>query len=469
MSYSPSAPREFSYEQLTSWFSELGVRETHEPEHYDLAVSIDPAAGTLEVSGTVRVRPSGGAGGTTRGEGARIEGARGEIAFLLDPNLSLDGPAAPGQPPSGVGTGPRSALRVLPLAPGATELRLDYHGRLPQAWISPESVELALYNLWYPLFSSRLPPFTFRVRLELPRDAVPAMSGRLAPLAAELASKAHDDTGPRVYVWESTCPTMDIALCAGPYLVHQRVVEAVLVEVFALADDYVLGEPFLDWAERALRVLVPWFGPLGTAASRLGIVITPISNWGGYARPNHLVMPRPMAADIHDPAEARGIALWLVHEIGHLWFGATVLSDNVNEVWMSEAFAEFARLVFEEAVWGGRAYRERLAAHRRAAASAADPRPMADVKVSHPEMDALARKRGAVMLAELRALLGDAVMAGLLSGFVARHAGKFTRGEEFVAEASRVAGRDLRGFFATYLEKAPDPEPAEGARPDSGE
>jgi len=220
-----------------------------------------------------------------------------------------------------------------------------------------------------------------------------------------------------------------------------------------------------------LPVLEKWFGPLDTVTRnidarsaggpgsrrppRLAVAVPPRSNWGGYSRPNLIVAPRPLSSGLRDPDRATEVTAFLAHEMGHLWYGSGVLSDMMGEPWMSEAFAEFARLVFIEAELGREAYRDRLRRYAEAVAGASDPRPMREVSTAHPEMDALARRRGALMLAELREKVGDPLMARILGEFTARHAGHTVRGEDFVREACLTAGVDLREFFSSYLDRPP--------------
>ncbi len=492
------SPTEFDFGTLSAWLSDLGRRETHRAERYDLTLTLEPEAGTLEVEGVVRLVP------------AAAEASRrpsGVARFLLNPDLELlppeEGTAQTAQSrrpaPRTVPLSARRehpALREVALAPGQPELHLRYHGRLPAAWVSPGAAELALYNLWYPVFSSRLLPFTFRLLVRVPRGAVPAVSGRLVPLPPELVPGIHDDTRPRTYLWESLCPSFDIALTAGPYMVHQgRLEDAgnpypaagpkasggpgdggnLWGEVFVLADDYDLGELLLGWMAKVYRALAGWFGPLPSSRSpdtpraraaptlppRVAVVVPPVSHWGGYARPGYIVIPRPTAAALRAGDQVRTVALMLAYEMGHLWYGAAVLSDTVSEPWMSEAFAELARLLFEEAEWGRVAYRERLERYEREVSAVSDPKPMTEVGAAHPEMDVLVRRRGALMLAELRDLLGDRAMGELLVGFAAGRTGEVVHGMDFVTEATRVAEahgvapRDVRGLFSSYLDRPP--------------
>lgn len=439
----------YTARQLFEWLQTFSGRETHRAVHYDLEVSLDPAAGYLAVDGTVRL--SGPRGGLVR--------------FLLHPDLELvvpDGEESRLPDP----TEPGSAVlpeRTLRLAPESDRLPLHYRGRLPREWVAADGAELALYNLWFPLFTGGLAPFEFRVVLRVPPDAIPVLSGRLAPLPPELRPAEHDDTRPRTYLWESLQPANDITLCAGPFLVHQRHTGRLSVEAYVSLEDYDLGERYVELPAAVWPVLERWFGPIppgsGAADPRLAVAVPPRDNWGAYARPGLIVAPSPLSAALRDPEKAGAMAGFVAHELGHLWFGFGVRSDMVGEPWLSEAFAEFARLAYVQAALGDAAYRERLSRYQQVVAGAVDPRPMREVTAAHPEMDALARLRGGLMLARLREEIGDDALTAVLTGLVRRYWGKTLTTEDFLREASDLGGPDLRPFLAAYLdEPPPDPE-----------
>lgn len=294
------SPLKFGYRDVEDWLGQLARVVTHWANHYDLVVSLEPDTGGLEVQGTVRLRPvergthDGATGGPTGDPGR----SPCEVRFLLNSDLKfLPAPeetglaegngagCAAGDKAGGAGF--RDALRTLTLAPGQVSLALHYHGRLPQAWISPRASELALYNLWFPIFGARPEPFTFRVVLRVPPMTVPAMNGRLVPLPPELVPRRHDDVSPRAYVWESAGPVTDIDACVGPYLVHEGGTGGGrAIQVYATADDYDLGQRLLEEAT----------GLSGQAPDVLRIVVPPVSNWGRYSRPGYIVLPSPLAA-----------------------------------------------------------------------------------------------------------------------------------------------------------------------------
>jgi hypothetical protein len=104
-------------------------------------------------------------------------------------------------------------------------------------------------------------------------------------------------------------PTADAAADPPPNLLS--------AEVFVLDEDYDLGEIILHRMERILGILRPRPEPAG-GHDRLGVVVPPVSHWGIYSRPGHIVIPRPMAARLRNPGKAKTVTLVLAREMARL-------------------------------------------------------------------------------------------------------------------------------------------------------
>jgi hypothetical protein len=295
--------------------------------HYDLEASLNDRPGELEVQARIWFY--------SEDSPAPSDGAATALAapFLLSPDLTLldpTGPAgpAPAAPADRAPAAGSPAERYAVIHPGQKMISLRYQGRLART--SPAGTwELARDDLWYPLFSRHPAPFTFRLLLRVPPEAISAVSGRLVPLPSELSPGKHDHRQPRAYLWESFHPGTDIAVAAGPYLAHQRLVRLspapqdwfLPVEVLVLGDDYDLGGHLLVCLERLLTLSsgVP-ASTRGASLERLGVVVPPVSRWGVYSRPGHIVIPRPVACGLRDPEGSRAVADLLAGELRRLGY-----------------------------------------------------------------------------------------------------------------------------------------------------
>jgi aminopeptidase N len=150
------------------------------------------------------------------------------------------------------------------------------------------------------------------------------------------------------------------------------------------------------------------------------------------------------------PVYGRGMPLQvIVHELAHQWFGDCVSPDLWRDMWLNEGFASYAEWLWAEHELGDAAYR---------GAVAEAYRPLREGRIGSPfdpgvqgVFSGRVYTRGAMVLHGLRSELGDELFFRCLKEWVvAKHDGN-ARTDEFVAHASRVAGRDLGAFFDEWL------------------
>ena len=165
-------------------------------------------------------------------------------------------------------------------------------------------------------------------------------------------------------------------------------------------------------------------------------------------------------------------AMVLLHEMAHMWFGDIVTMRWWDDLWLNEAFAEWA------CDWCGRPLHRvrrhvgRDSRHREAAAYAADTAP-----TTHPIRQAARRRRGSrrqlrrhhlpqgrSVLKQLVAFVGeDAFVAGLRSYF-AKHAWGNTTLDDLMRRSSRrVAVTSPAGPRAGWTPPAPTDSRSNGS------
>jgi aminopeptidase N len=125
-------------------------------------------------------------------------------------------------------------------------------------------------------------------------------------------------------------------------------------------------------------------------------------------------------------------ALVLLHEMAHMWFGDIVTMRWWEDLWLNEAFATWASLWAAEAAthfgdaWSSFLVSRKLAGYAADMAPTTHPirQPVDDVAAAVANFDGITYPKGASVLKQLFALVGeDACVAGL-RGYFARHMGK---------------------------------------------
>jgi aminopeptidase N len=144
----------------------------------------------------------------------------------------------------------------------------------------------------------------------------------------------------------------------------------------------------------------------------------------------------------------------LAHEIGHQWFGDEVTTATWPDLWLNEGFATYADWLYRD-----HAHVQAIDANARNTAEQYAP---VGLTVRDPEaagtFDMVVYERGALTLHALRKTVGDATFFRILRMWLSHFHGRSATTKDFVDIASHEAHRDLAPFFASWLDKTPQPE-----------
>jgi aminopeptidase N len=155
-------------------------------------------------------------------------------------------------------------------------------------------------------------------------------------------------------------------------------------------------------------------------------------------------------------------ALVLLHEMAHMWFGDMVTMRWWDDLWLNEAFAEWACCWAAESAtrfgdaWSGFLASDKLRGYAADMAPTTHPirQPAVDVTAAVASFDAITYPKGASVLKQLFAFIGeDACVAGL-RGYFAKHAWTNTRLVDLMSELEQASGRDLAGWTHGWLDTA---------------
>ncbi|MGH3498097.1 MAG: aminopeptidase N [Nocardioidaceae bacterium] len=165
------------------------------------------------------------------------------------------------------------------------------------------------------------------------------------------------------------------------------------------------------------------------------------------------------------PVEREVRASVLLHEMAHMWFGDIVTMRWWDDLWLNEAFASWAcywaassATEFTDA-WAGFLAISKLSTYAvdRGPTSHAIRQPADDVAQAAAGFDAITYVKGASVLKQLAAYVGeDSFIAGLRSYF-AKHAWSNATLDDLMAEFAAASGRELAGWTTGWLEtQGPD-------------
>jgi aminopeptidase N len=174
------------------------------------------------------------------------------------------------------------------------------------------------------------------------------------------------------------------------------------------------------------------------------------------------------------PAERELFAKVLLHEMAHMWFGNIVTMRWWDDLWLNEAFAEFAchwaaeRATGYTDAWASHLAGEKLTAYVADQGPVSHPirLPIRDVAEAASIFDAITYPKGASVLQQLMTYVGEDHFVAGMTGYFARHAWGSTTLQDLIDALAGASGRDLDAWRAGWLETAGTDrltlEPADG-------
>lgn len=162
-----------------------------------------------------------------------------------------------------------------------------------------------------------------------------------------------------------------------------------------------------------------------------------------------------------DPEEARRVAF---HELAHHWSGNLVRFRTWNDFWLSEGFTEYltARAVaqLDGADAAKKIYRWYLTASLDA--DKTNPHAIAPAGAEIDVLsifDAISYQKGALAVRMLERIVGEPTLTAFLGGWFERHGfGAPVTTDDLQRELEQASGKNLSGFFRTFVRAGYHPE-----------
>ena len=243
-------------------------------------------------------------------------------------------------------------------------------------------------------------------------------------------------------------------VCAGPYQqVWANGGPGVVVRAWRRAALSQWDEALERFAETAVRALRHYERALGTPCPYPGYDIVFVPELTGLAGsvPGLMFVSEALLARMADPDDDF-VTVVCAHEVAHLWFGSLVTMRWWDDLWLDEALATYLSVEFTGG-WARFGYQEKARAYRADELPGRRPvsSPVASSAQALSRLSALTYNKGAAVIRQLGALIGEDALRAGMRDYLARFADDCGTSDDLVACWSRASGRDLAGWADTWL------------------
>lgn len=141
----------------------------------------------------------------------------------------------------------------------------------------------------------------------------------------------------------------------------------------------------------------------------------------------------------------------VVHENSHMWFGDAVSPKQWRDIWLNEGFATYAEWLWDEHTGKKTAAQAADASYNGYKPGDAFWKTKAGDPGAAHLLDDPPYQRGGMTLQALRSTVGDAVFFDILRHRVSDNMFGSQSTAEFIAQAERISGKNLKPLFDTWL------------------
>ncbi len=145
----------------------------------------------------------------------------------------------------------------------------------------------------------------------------------------------------------------------------------------------------------------------------------------------------------------------IAHEIAHQWFGNSATENDWNHVWLSEGFATYFAILYQESVYGDAKRKEDLTLDRKQVIEyyAKNPSPIIDPSIKDPlkVLSVNTYQKAGWVLNMLRHKLGDGVFWEGIRTYYERFQNANAMTDDFRKVMEEVSQTDLKDFFDQWL------------------
>jgi len=207
-------------------------------------------------------------------------------------------------------------------------------------------------------------------------------------------------------------------------------------------------EGFEDFAE-ATQILEFFIENIGPYSYEKLANMQAKTQWGGLENAGTISYKESL---INGKKEIQGL---MAHEIAHQWFGNSATENDWNHVWLSEGFATYFTILYQESVDGNEKRKIELLQDKNEVIEyyQKKPSPIIDPSIKDPK-NVLSRntyQKGGWVLNMLRHELGDEVFWEGIKRYYVEFKDANAMTSDFQKIMEEISGKELNEFFEQWL------------------
>lgn len=351
----------------------------------------------------------------------------------------------------------------------ANTLRVHYHG-VPRAaknppwdggwiwkkdkrgnpWVSVACQGLGA-SVWYPCkdHQSDEPDNGAALHITVPDTLVAVGNGRLS-------STVKNTDGTSTWHWSVSSPINNYNLV--PYIgkyahfgeVHAGVSGALDCDYWVMEEDVERAREQFKQVKPMLACFEQWMGPFPWYEDGYKLVQAPhlgMEHQSAVAYGNGFVNGY-LGMDLSGSGWGSKFDYILVHESGHEWFGNSITTADIADMWVQEGFTMYSEVLYVECQFGKDAAEEYVVGVRR---NIANDRPVIGPYGVNEEGSGDMYYKGANLVHMVRRIMGDDAFKAMLPGLQRQYRHRIVTSADVEAYMDSCTSEDLRPVFDQYL------------------
>jgi aminopeptidase N len=306
-------------------------------------------------------------------------------------------------------------------------------------------------SIWWPNKDTQADePDSQRVAITVPDSLFDVSNGRLRGVD-------HHPDRTTTYEWFVADPinNYDVAVNAASYAHFAELYDGedgkLTLDYWPLAYNLEAAQRQFQQVKPMLQCFERWFGPYPWYTDGYKLVETPhlgMEHQSAVAYGNHY-QNGYLGRDLSRSGVGLRWDFIIVHESAHEWFGNSITTADIADMWVHEGFANYSENLFTECQQGPQAGSAYVIGSRK---NIVNDRPIIGQYGVHREGSKDMYYKGGNMLHTIRQIVGDdARWRGVLRGLTATFRHQIVTSRQIEQYITQAAGIDLSKVFDQYL------------------